>query len=135
MLREVFQHPEGRQGIEQERYLTLTVERKNFEEAKAQFATLEAVLHKIKQALVVFPHVIHDFLNVFFLHALCIGNFRGKVIVFVPYSRQVETMRTMLTQSLAALLPFNVQELNDAGGNYYGINQISKNINVGNRKT
>lgn len=49
--------------------------------------------------------------------------------------RQVETMRTMLTQSLAALLPFNVQELNDAGGNYYGINQISRNINVGNRKT
>ena len=48
--------------------------------------------------------------------------------------RQVETMRTMLTQSLAVLMPFNVQELNDAGGNYYGINQISKNINVGNRK-
>ena len=40
----------------------------------------------------------------------------------------------MLTQSLAVLLPFNVQELNDAGGNYYGINQISKNVNVGNRK-
>ncbi len=48
--------------------------------------------------------------------------------------RQVETMRTMLTQSLAVLMPFNVQELNDRGGNYYGINQISKNINVGNRK-
>lgn len=48
--------------------------------------------------------------------------------------RQVETMRTMLTQSLAVLMPFNVQELNDPGGNYYGINQISKNINVGNRK-
>ena len=48
--------------------------------------------------------------------------------------RQVETMRTMLTQSLAVLLPFNVQELNDEGGNYYGINQISKNVNVGNRK-
>lgn len=48
--------------------------------------------------------------------------------------RQVETMRTMLTQSVAALMPFNVQELNDNGGNYYGINQISKNINVGNRK-
>ncbi len=53
---------------------------------------LPALCHKnyadcrIKQALVVFPHVIHDFLNVFFLHALCIGNFRGKVIVFVPYS-------------------------------------------------
>ncbi|MEG0961994.1 MAG: hypothetical protein RSF88_03910, partial [Lachnospiraceae bacterium] len=37
---------EGRQGIEQERYLTLTIERKNFEEAKAQFATLEATLRK-----------------------------------------------------------------------------------------
>lgn len=37
---------EGRQGIEQERYLTLTIDRKNFEEAKAQFATLEATIHK-----------------------------------------------------------------------------------------
>lgn len=48
--------------------------------------------------------------------------------------RQVETMRTMLTQSLAVLMPFNVQELNDKDGCYYGINQISKNINIGNRK-
>ena len=48
--------------------------------------------------------------------------------------RQVETMRTMLTQSLAALLPFNVQELYDRRGCYYGLNQISKNINVGDRK-
>lgn len=48
--------------------------------------------------------------------------------------RQVETMRTMLTQSLATLMPFNVQELMEPGGNYYGINQVSKNINVGNRK-
>ncbi len=48
--------------------------------------------------------------------------------------RQVETMRTMLTQSLAVLMPFNVQELNDGCGCYYGINQVSKNINIGNRK-
>ena len=48
--------------------------------------------------------------------------------------RQVETMRTMLTQSLAVLMPFNVQELNDRGGIYYGINQVSRNINVGDRK-
>ena len=27
-------------------YLTITIERKNFEEAKAQFATLEATIHK-----------------------------------------------------------------------------------------
>ena len=43
-------------------------------------------------------------------------------------------MRTILTQSLAVLMPFNVQELNDSTGNYYGINQISKNVNIGNRK-
>ena len=48
--------------------------------------------------------------------------------------RQVETMRSMLTQSLAVLMPFNVQELNDPDGNYYGINQVSLNICVGNRK-
>ncbi len=39
-------------------------------------------------------------------------------------------MRTMLTQSLAVLMPFNVQELNDSGGNYYGINQISKDTDL-----
>lgn len=48
--------------------------------------------------------------------------------------RQIETMRTMLTQSLAVLMPFNIQELNDKGGIYYGVNQISKNVNIGNRK-
>ena len=37
---------EGRQGIEQERYLTITIERKNFEEAKAQFATIEASMFR-----------------------------------------------------------------------------------------
>ena len=48
--------------------------------------------------------------------------------------RQVSTMRTLLTQPLAAMLPFNVQELNDKVGNYYGINQVSKNIIIGDRK-
>ena len=48
--------------------------------------------------------------------------------------RQVETMRTLLTQSLAVLMPYNVQELLERGGNYYGVNQVSKNIIMGNRK-
>lgn len=48
--------------------------------------------------------------------------------------RQVETMRTLLTQSLAVLMPFNVQELIEKDGFYYGINQVSKNIIMGNRK-
>ena len=49
-------------------------------------------------------------------------------------TRQVETMRTLLTQSLAVLMPYNVQELLEKGGNYYGVNQVSKNIIMGNRK-
>ncbi len=49
--------------------------------------------------------------------------------------RQVETMRTLLTQSLAVLMPFNVQELNDSTGNYYGINQIRDIVNVINAAT
>ena len=48
--------------------------------------------------------------------------------------RQIETMRAMLTQSLAVLMPFNVQEMCDEHGIYYGVNQVSKNIIVGNRK-
>jgi type IV secretory pathway VirB4 component len=43
-------------------------------------------------------------------------------------------MRTLLTQSLAVLMPFNVQELNHKKGHYYGINQISRNVNIGDRK-
>ena len=50
--------------------------------------------------------------------------------------RQVETMRTLMTQSLAVLMPFNVQELYlpGKGGTYYGVNQVSRNILFGNRK-
>ena len=48
--------------------------------------------------------------------------------------RQVQTMRGLLSRSLAGLMPFQVQELNHQSGIYYGINQISGNINIGNRK-
>ena len=42
---------EGRQGIEQERYITVTVKRKNFEEAKAQFATIESTMLRVLRSL------------------------------------------------------------------------------------
>lgn len=48
--------------------------------------------------------------------------------------RQVETMRTLFTNALVALIPFNVQELNAKTGFCYGINQISKNLNIVDRK-
>lgn len=239
---------EGRQGIERERYLTITIESKNFEEAKAQFATIEASVHKafnelgagivplsgnerirvlydsyhlgkengfdfdIREAekvgadfrndlcngmLQFFPDYFRDenkFCRALFIKkypsslsdrflneivSLPVHSITSIDIVPIPKDmttkilqndsmtrtvetigkchsvtveehylkqreslntalpvgvRQVETMRTMLTQSLAVLMPFNVQELNDKGGSYYGINQVSKNINIGNRK-
>lgn len=42
---------DGRNGIVQERYFTVTVERSNFEEAKAEFATLETTLSQEFAAL------------------------------------------------------------------------------------
>jgi len=48
--------------------------------------------------------------------------------------RYVDTMRTLFTQSLAAFMPFNVQELHHADGQFYGINRISGNGIFGNRK-
>lgn len=48
--------------------------------------------------------------------------------------RQVDTMRTLFTNAMIALFPFNVQELNAKSGLCYGINQISKNLNVLDRK-
>ncbi|MBO1695201.1 VirB4-like conjugal transfer ATPase, CD1110 family [[Clostridium] symbiosum] len=48
--------------------------------------------------------------------------------------RQVETMRTMLTRDIAALMPFNVQEINQLSGLCYGLNGISKNLCIANRK-
>ena len=48
-------------------------------------------------------------------------------------NRQVSTLRTMLTRDIAALLPFNVQELSE-NGICYGINQVSHNLCIANRK-
>lgn len=50
-------------------------------------------------------------------------------------NRQVSTLRTMLTRDIAALLPFNVQELNERQGVCYGINQVSHNLCIANRKS
>lgn len=48
--------------------------------------------------------------------------------------RFVETMRSMKTDSLSIFAPFNVQEILEEGGFYYGVNEVTKNIIIGNRK-
>ena len=49
-------------------------------------------------------------------------------------AREVAMMRPLWTQPLAALLPFSIQELNEPGGMYYGVNSISKNVLFGKRQ-
>ncbi len=49
-------------------------------------------------------------------------------------ARFVNTMRPMFTTALSGFVPFNVQEINDPKGLFYGINQVSKNAIIGNRK-
>ena len=53
----------------------------------------------------------------------------------LPYGlRRVKTTRTLTTESTAVLMPFRVQEIQDAGGIYYGVNAVSKNLLICNRK-
>ena len=48
--------------------------------------------------------------------------------------RFVDTMRPLFSTPLSGFIPFNVQEINDKDGFFYGINQVSKNAITGNRK-
>lgn len=53
----------------------------------------------------------------------------------LPYGlRQIHALRTLTTESTAALMPFRVQEIQDRGGFCYGINTISRNLLICDRK-
>lgn len=53
----------------------------------------------------------------------------------LPYGlRRVKTLRTLTTESTAVLMPFRVQEIQDPGGFSYGINTISRNLLICDRK-
>ena len=49
-------------------------------------------------------------------------------------TRRINTLRTLTTESLAAFMPFRVQEINHENGIYYGQNVISKNMIIADRK-
>jgi len=53
----------------------------------------------------------------------------------LPYGlRKIDALRTLTTEALSVLMPFKAQEVQDSGGIYYGVNAISKNLIVANRK-
>ena len=47
--------------------------------------------------------------------------------------RKIDSFRTLITESLAVFNPFRVQEIRDAGGIYYGVNVISKDLIIADR--
>ncbi|NCB25352.1 MAG: TraE family protein [Bacteroidia bacterium] len=54
----------------------------------------------------------------------------------LPYGlRRVNTLRTLTTESAAALVPFSSQEIRHKNGIYYGVNATSRNLIICNRKT
>lgn len=48
--------------------------------------------------------------------------------------RAIAQMQPVFTQPLAAFTPFHVHELYEPGGLFYGVNQLSKNVLIGDRK-
>ena len=53
----------------------------------------------------------------------------------VPYGvRKIDAFRTLTTESLAVFMPFRVQEVYDSHGIYYGLNVISKNMIIADRR-
>ena len=53
----------------------------------------------------------------------------------LPYGlRRVKALRTLTTESAAVLMPYRVQEIQDPGGLSYGINAISRNLLICDRK-
>lgn len=46
----------------------------------------------------------------------------------------IHALRTLTTESCAVLMPFRAQEIQDPGGLYYGVNAISKNLLICDRK-
>lgn len=49
-------------------------------------------------------------------------------------ARRVDHMRSMLTSSMVAFQPFHARDLIQPGGTYYGINKLTKNILMADRK-
>ena len=47
--------------------------------------------------------------------------------------KRIDATRTLTTECTAVLMPFKSQEIQDAGGIYYGVNAVSHNLIICNR--
>ena len=57
------------------------------------------------------------------------------LVTALPYGlRRINAMRTLTTESTAILMPFRAHEIMEPGGTYCGMNAISNNLIIANRK-
>ncbi|GAA6307352.1 hypothetical protein F260042K2_31810 [Flavonifractor plautii] len=106
----------------QDKYITVSVARKNAEEARAFFhrvdADTETLLSKSLCDFSILRYQQEDGFN-----------------TALPYGlRSIDVTRTLTTEAAASLMPFRVQEIQDMGGIYCGVNAVSKNLLICNRK-
>lgn len=53
----------------------------------------------------------------------------------LPYGlRRIKALRTLTTESTAVLMPFRAQDIQEPGGIYYGVNSVTHNLILCNRK-
>lgn len=65
----------------------------------------------------------------------CFGKQREALNSVLPFGiQEFKRVINLSSSCLAMFMPFKTQELNDEGGNYYGINQLSQNVIFADKK-
>lgn len=125
----------GANGITQEKYVTISVSKKDIEEARAYFARVGADLttHFTADTKEQLDLDTETILSTARKHMCQMATLKfqqtdGLNTVLPIGVRKINTFRTLTTESLAVLMPFKVQEIMDQGGIYFGENAISHNL-------
>ena len=136
-------------SVVQERYITLSVHKKNVEEAREMLDDLTTRDQRMMFAVVTLVHLADskeeldsdtETLQSIARKHLCqltTLNWQqadGLVTALPLGLRRIDALRTLTTEALAVLMPFKAQEIWDRGGVYYGQNAISKNLIVADRR-
>ena len=105
-------------SIVRERYLTVSVVKRNPDEARSYFSRVgtDLVMHLAQLSTLRWQQ-------------------KDGLDTVLPYGlRKIQALRTLTTESTAVLIPFRAQEIMQPNGLYYGQNAVSKNMIVADRR-
>ena len=105
-------------SIVRERYLTVSVVKRNPDEARSYFSRVgtDLVMHLAQLSTLRWQQ-------------------KDGLDTVLPYGlRKIQALRTLTTESTAVLIPFRAQEIMQPHGLYYGQNAVSKNMIVADRR-